>query len=229
MGARAQGRISKKAMLLIIAIALLAVTVGITVLLYPHKRNQAVFADNAILYSDQRGPYEDGVDDIIIKSYVGQSNINADYYQIDMSRSSRSVSIRFEDARWKDENLVDISPRLPSQAYNVILLIGIREESILQAKMGEHYKPFLYLIFIGPYQVFHMMVRDLMPEGNKEYPHEPPLVLYNQGYADFVLEDKNKWVLDVDAWFIDCINMYSPAGPRYYVKISFRVTCSLGS
>jgi hypothetical protein len=221
MGIRLKSMFSKEILLvIIIAIATLAVAVGIT-LLHPHKRNQAAFADNTILSSDLKGSYEDGVDDVVIKGFTGQSNINADYYQIDLSRSSRSVSIRFGDAHWKDEDLADVSPGLPSQAYNIILLIGLREGSILQAKVGEHYKPFLYIIFIGPYQAFHMMVRDLMPEG-KTVPPEPPLELYNKGHADFILEDQNKWVLDVDAWFRDSFT-------KDYVELSFAVTCSLGS
>lgn len=229
MGVQLKNIVSKVIVLVIIAIAVLAVAVGITLLLHPHKKSQATFADNMILSSDLKGHYEDGVDDVVIKGFTGQSSINADYYQIDMSRSSRSVFIRFGDALWKDENLVDISPRLPSQAYNVILLIGLREESILQAKIGEHYKPFLYLIFVGPYQVPYMMVRDLLPEGKTGYPPEPPLGLYNEGHADFILEGQNKWVLDVDAWFRDSITTDFPAGPRYYVELSFTVTCSLGS
>jgi len=216
-------------MLVIIVVALLAVAVGITALLHPQKGNQVTFSDNTILSDDLRGPYEDGVDDMSIRSFAGQSNINADFYQIDMSKSSRSVFIGFEDAHWKDENLLDTSPKLPSQAYNVILLIGLREGSILQAKIGEHYKPFLYLIFIGPYRMSHMMARDLMPEGETECPPEPPLELYNKGHADFVLEDVNTWVLDVDAWFRDSLSTDFPAGTRHYVELSFRVTCSLRS
>ena len=73
-----------------------------------------------------------------------------------------------------------------------------------------------------------MMARDLLPEGQTRYPPEPPLGLYNKGHVDFVLESQNKWVLDVDAWFRDSISD-NFTGPRYYVELSFTVTCSLGS
>ena len=65
-----------------------------------------------------------------------------------------------------------------------------------------------------------------MPEG-KTGPPEPPLALYNKGHADFILENQNKWVLDVDAWFRDSI-IGNFNGLRYYVELSFTVTCSLG-
>jgi len=102
-------------------------------------------------------------------------------------------------------------------------------------KVGEYQHPFLYLYLFDPdIGLTDLVIRDSMPFGDTENPPEPPPVLYDKGYADFVWEGKDTWVLDVDAWFTDISHpSYTtspssfPTGQRYYVRLNFRITINL--
>lgn len=140
------------------------------------------------IVSDGNGPYEDGVAGIRFETY-GQG---ASYY-LHGYESSRSVFVRFAGIPWKNENLMDIPPRLlPSRNCRIQLSLDLGNDSISKMEVGgrlEITNIFLVFLDVDTFKYVAIMIG-------------PPTALYNQGHAYLVRESEDKWVLDVNTWLL---------------------------
>lgn len=144
--------------------------------------------------------------------------------------STRSMSIKFENATWKDKNSTDILPELPSQNYRVILTCGHRSIVLDTMDIGQSLTPYIWLTLYEAdtgEMLSNFLIRDLVPFDNKTLPPEPLSQLYGQGHAVLTRYSQDVWILDVDAWFTE---FTIPSGvvllnsPKCYVRISFVMT-----
>jgi len=185
--------------------------------LHTIKRPLVTFSEDGDI-AGVGGPYVDGVACMRIDVYS-----NGFYF--DGYLSPRSVLVRLGDVPWKDENLKDMPPRLPSENLSMELYITFRKGTIPEIRVGERLEPTeIEIRFINPDSGLDSieMVRDLT-----YYP--PPAELIKEGHAYLIGKGEDIWVLDVDAWFRNADWAYDVNPPKYWVRLSFRMTINLQS
>jgi len=174
------------------------------------------------IVGDGGGPYVDGVAGMRI--YVQDAAAySTNCFGLNGYFSPRLVYARLGDVPWKDENLRDMPPRLPSKNWGVELDITIRNGTIPKIGVGERLEPdSIYLLFWDPNSNnWTDLLRDLT-----YYP--PPPELYGEGHAYVIGEGGDTWVLDVDAWFMNA-DWASNGLTKYWVRLNFNMTINIRS
>ena len=170
--------------------------------LHETKKPQVVFSEDGLIIGDGGGPYEDGVQGVVIEER---------FFRLDLSASSRSVYVKFEDMRWKDEGLRDTAPKLPSGNYRIALTLF---QSVYELDVGERVSPDVQLVFYEDGEQWFASIAASLDHPN----------LY------LTRIDEDTWILDVDSWFE--LSKYTPEGEvaaKYYVRLNFTATMNVKS
>jgi len=222
----------RKKRLALYAIGALLIIIFASIFIYPlfiPKKLQVTFSDDKILIGDGNGPYTSGSEGIDLISVHRLPDENAFSFQ-SYASSTRSIFIKFENAKWNDRNLTDILPQLPSKNYRVILTCGHRTILLDTMDVGESLSPYIWLTLYEAdtgNMLSNFLIRDLVPFDNMTLPQEPLSWLYEQGHAVLTRHSQDAWILDVDAWFTDFTSptgVILPNTPKCYVRISFVMT-----
>jgi len=204
----------------------------ISQLLIP-KKLQITFADDKTLEGDGAGPYTSGSDGVNFQSVYSQLPDQNIFAFQSYESPTRSIYIRFDEAEWKDRNLADIPPELPSMNYRVVIACGHRSILINTMEIGQVLEPYVWLTLYEAdtgEMLDNFLIRDLVPFDNVTLPQEPPSRLYEQGHAVLTRQSEDVWVLDIDAWFTEVTHttgVLLPNSPKCYVRISFVMTINL--
>jgi hypothetical protein len=201
-----------------------------------------VFADDKIMTSDGGGPYKENEANMHIGPY--DIRYSPTINVVNMNYTSRSVKVSFAQTQWKDENLMNMSSRLPSKNYRLYIMYwvssGGESVDIFKVDVGARYAPpqlhaFIFLydadtdalagLFFSPMGPANMDVSEWAHHGwiNTTVP-EPPQSLRDDGHIFLTRVSDEQWVLDVDAWYV--AYYFPPNGSmwKYYVKLSFVMT-----
>lgn len=192
--------------------------------LHTIKRPLVTFSEDGDIVGDGGGPYVDGVAGMRIYVYDAAA-YPSNCFGLNGYDSPRFVYVRLGDVPWRDENLRDMPPRLPSKNWIVELDITIRNGTIPKIGVGERLEPdSIYLLFWDPYSTnWTDMLRDLTY-------YRPPSELYKEGHAYLIGEGGDTWVLDVDAWFMNADWASNDVNtPKYWVRLNFRMTIDMKS
>jgi len=190
--------------------------------LHTIKRPLVTFSGDGDIVGDGGGPYVDGVAGMRIYVYDAAA-YPSNCFGLNGYLSPRFVYAKLGDVPWKDENLGDMPPRLPSQNWSVEFDITIRNGTIPKIGVGERLEPdSIDLLFWDPNSNnWTDMFRDLTY-------FRPPPELYREGHAYVVSEGGDKWVLDVDAWFMNA-DSASNGPTKYWVRLNFSMTINMRS
>jgi hypothetical protein len=173
---------------------------------------QVTFSDGYLLAGDGAGPY--------VASYADVQSGGSLYVRSDNLPTLRSFSVKFGDAPWLDRGLFHMSPLLNSTDYYLHMTVGLMGHSwseVMALRIGGHFEPEIQIEVYGlPFEYLGALYRPPSPSANIPLPSK----LIDEGHAYMVKEGEDKWVLDVDAWFLTFRGFQ---GRTNYVRLTFRM------
>jgi hypothetical protein len=198
-------------------IVIVALIIGGSFFLWVHsirRPYQATFSDSYIISGDGAGPYTTVYADVQTGGNLLVSSEN--------SRPLRPFSVKFGNASWLDRGLFPMPPMLNSTDYYLSLMVGLlghHWSEVASMRIGEHFETFEIMIDFHDlldYEYLGALYRYPSPGGNMPLPPK----LLEEGHAYMVREGEDRWVLDVDAWFL---TMRGFRGRTNYVRLTFRM------
>jgi len=120
---------------------------------------------------------------------------------IELRYSNRLIKINFHATQWKDESLVDMSPRLLTDNYHIQFVFNFDGIDYTKLNVGERLTPDIISIdLIDKNDVNNFLLLTIARGDNASHPiiYVPP-ELYNEGHAFLTRESGDVWILDVDA------------------------------
>jgi len=202
--------------IVVIAIVAIVILAAYSILHSIKRLIGVALSDNYLVVSDGLGPYT--VSRVrssrVVSNPQDESSTCVDSHS---ELTSRFVSVKFEDAQWKDRGFLDIASKLPSADYRLSLHIGLLGHTwnyILSRMIGEHFEPEICISFNNVTDGSFMGALYRNPTRPA-----PPQQLSTQGHAYLVREGEGELVLDVDAWFMTVVGF---EGRTYYVRLTFR-------
>jgi len=116
---------------ILVTIVFVAVIASLVVIrLHTIKLLQSTFPNDRMIASDGKGPYVDGYAGIRLDPLQDAS------FYLHGQGSSRYVLVSFADIHWKDDNLTDMPPRLPSRNCRIDLTFYLSNISMRNMKVG---------------------------------------------------------------------------------------------
>jgi hypothetical protein len=190
---------------------------------------QISFSDDGTIVSDGAGPYPvvPGVSET--EDSVRFSGGLPLYAQI--RYSTRTVKINFEATQWKDENLVDTYPRLPTDSYRIELSFNFNGTDYTILQVGERLTPYeISINLIDKNDANNVLPWNIDRSDDASIPiaYVPPQ-LYNEGHAYLTRESEDLWMLDIDAWFKAQTYVHPYVGGTYYLRLSFKINLEFRS
>jgi len=221
-----------------ILVLLVIIVMIVTILLYRLHTiiiTSVLIADDKLIASDGLGAYQPNIQGV----YIGIGELVGEILTMDLNRSSRLVYVNFDNAHWKDVNLVDMPFRLSSKSYRMVLLLSARNKAnIFKMDVGEKLMPpdlFIIIYFYDPNTGALACIDTIYPfKGDFMYGSihikitapEPPLPLSDDGHIQLTKTNEYTWVLDIDGWFASFHRSYRGDFLKYYVRLSLVLTIS---
>jgi len=226
--------LNKKHLLALLVIVAMIVTI-ILYRLHTIVITSVLIADDKLIASDELGAYQPNVQGV----YIGIGEPQGEILNMDLNRSSRLVYVDFANAHWKDVNLLDISSRLSSKSFRMVLLLSARSGAdIFTMDVGERLMPpdlFIIIYFYDPNTGALACIDTIYPfKGDFMYGSihinitapEPPLPLSVDGHTQLTRANEDTWALDIDGWFASFHLSYRGDFLKYYVRLSLLLIIS---
>jgi len=201
----------------------------------------SIASHGKIITGDGRGPYEHNVDGVYIDHEY--------YFIIDLYNPKvRSVHVNFADAPWKDANLSDVPPGLPSRDYGMSVMIWENNQigdfssgyiDPFKMDVGEKFtlpEVQIQIFFYDPDTLAVVDINTIHGKGGflaqfqnstwiNSTTAEPPQSLRDESRIEMTRISEEVWALDVDAWLVSYYgpNLYS-GNQKGYVKLSLNLT-----
>jgi hypothetical protein len=224
-----------------IALIVLAVVLSSLGIYYYVMHNTFIvsvsIADDRIITSDGRGPYQHQADNGVWLDYEN-------YFLLDVV-GPRLVHVSFMDAQWKDSNLKFMPSPLPSKDYGMSVMVWENSSSPFEwidpfkINVGDEFtlpKLHIQIFFYDPHTDAVVDINTIHEKGgfltqfqnNTWIPSttaEPPQSLRDESSITLTRTSEDTWVLNVDAWLASYYgpNLYS-GNQKCYVKLTLSLT-----